>query len=89
MLNSPEAIKECVEAYLEVHGDPPHCPFWWREWNEDDEGKIRKKVRSSFQHYIKYVLTRTLNYDSAFEGDVSEFPYHVHACAHPFCRVWK
>ena len=53
LLDSPEAIKECVELYLAMKGDPPHCPFWWREWMEDDEGKIWKKVRLVFiQHYI-------------------------------------
>jgi hypothetical protein len=47
ILDSPKAIKDCVEAYLDIKGDPPHCPFWWREWADDDEGKIRKKVRLS------------------------------------------
>ena len=37
-------IAECVETYLAVKGDPPHCPFWWRDWAEDDDGKLRKKV---------------------------------------------
>ena len=43
-LDSAETMAECVTTYLAIKGDPPHCPFWWRDWAEDDNGKIRKKV---------------------------------------------
>ena len=47
LLDSPEMIAECVEAHLVIKGDLPHCPFWWREWAEDEGGKIQRKVRLS------------------------------------------
>ena len=43
-LDTPEDISEHVEAYLTTKGDPPHFAFWWREWEEYEEGKVRKKV---------------------------------------------
>ena len=69
ILDSPKAIEdsECVEAYLAIKGDPPHCPFWWREWAEADQGKNSEKGALSIHHY--HIDTGTI------EGDVSESPY--------------
>ena len=51
-LDTPEEISEHVKAYLTTKGDPPHFAFWWREWEECEEGKVRKKVRLSMVFFI-------------------------------------
>ncbi|KJA20449.1 hypothetical protein HYPSUDRAFT_203766 [Hypholoma sublateritium FD-334 SS-4] len=62
-LDSSERIADMCELCLSEKGTPPHCPFWWREWTEDDNNIIRKKgmfqnelilYTLSHAHLIKY-----------------------------------
>jgi hypothetical protein len=56
-VNGKKEIAEFVELFTEIQGDPPTAPFHWREWNDEEE-KIKKKVRSFYYFVFFTFLTR-------------------------------
>ncbi|KAF8811356.1 hypothetical protein BYT27DRAFT_7253054 [Phlegmacium glaucopus] len=61
-------MKDFVELFTEIQGDPPTAPFHWREWNVDEiSGKVSKK--GCFQNeLIMYMLAH------AYFAEYDEIP---------------
>ncbi|KAF8809369.1 hypothetical protein BYT27DRAFT_7094606 [Phlegmacium glaucopus] len=91
-------MKDFVELFTEIQGDPPTAPFHWREWNVDEiSGKVSKK--GCFQNeLIMYTLAHAYfaEYDEIpdpHELDKLELPggalvLSLQAVEHAF-KFWK
>lgn len=45
---TPREVAESVEILLTPDGDPPSCPYFWRDWDILDDGAAKKSVLLGF-----------------------------------------
>jgi hypothetical protein len=39
-----DEIVEAVKLYLTPDGDPPSCPYFWRDWEIADDDQVKRSV---------------------------------------------